>query len=242
MNHLRPALLDLLARDYALGTLQGRARRRFETLLQQAPAARQAVAGWQRQFDVLAAAVPAMQPRAAVWAGIEQRLFAAAPAAPAPPRGWRAWFSGPVVAAALAGVLASVLVAQQQPGWLGLETAQEGLPASYVGLLNDGNGRATVLASARRHGRELTVKLLQPVAVPAGQVAQLWALPRDGSAAFPVGVVPAQGSAKLRLADSAEKLFFGVSQLAVSFEPAAAAPGSVPSGAFVLRGACARLW
>ncbi|MFY9512402.1 MAG: hypothetical protein WAQ05_15640, partial [Rubrivivax sp.] len=62
MNHLRPALLDLLARDYALGTLQGRARRRFETLLQQAPAARQAVAGWQRQFDVLAAAVPAMQP------------------------------------------------------------------------------------------------------------------------------------------------------------------------------------
>jgi anti-sigma-K factor RskA len=77
--------------------------------------------------------------------------------------------------------------------------------------------------------------------VPAGQVAQLWALPKEG-APFPVGVLPASGSAKVTLADSSEKLFFSVPRLAVSFEPKPAQAGEAPSGAFVLTGNCVKLW
>ena len=91
----------------------------------------------------------------------------------------------------------------------------------------------------------LTVKLLQPIVVPAGRVAQLWALPKDGSAAFPVGVLPGSGSATIALADTSEKLFFNVARLAVSLEPAAAAaakPGDTPSAEFVLSGHCVKLW
>lgn len=242
MNYLRPALLDLLARDYALGSLHGRARRRFERVLREQPAAAQAVAGWQRQFDVLAEAAPRLRPRDAVWSGIEQRLFAPQAVAAAKPAWWRTLLSGRVLGGVLAGALLGVVVVQQQPGWVGLETAQPGLPASYVGLLTDSAGKATLLASSRRHGRELTVKLLQPLALPPGRVAQLWALPKDGSAPFAVGVVPAQGTAKLKLPDSSEKLFFNVGQLAVSFEAAPAAAGAQPSSEFVLRGHCVKLW
>ena len=88
----------------------------------------------------------------------------------------------------------------------------------------------------------LTVKLLQPIVVPAGRVAQLWALPKDGSAAFPVGVVPASGSGTITLADTSEKLFFNVARLAVSLEPAAAKPGDQPTAEFVLSGHCVKLW
>jgi len=116
------------------------------------------------------------------------------------------------------------------------------LPQSYVGLLTDSAGMPTVLASSRRHGRQLTVKLLQPVVIPSGSVAQLWALPRDGSAAFPVGVVPGTGSATVALADTSEKLFFNVSRLAVSIEAAPARAGDKPSGDFVLSGPCVKLW
>lgn len=240
MNYLKPDRLDLLARDYALGTLHGRARRRFERVLREQPAAAQAVAGWQRQFDTLAGATPRMTPRAAVWSDIEQRLFT--PKTAARPPWWRAWLSGRSLGGALAGILLAVVVLRQQPGWVGLETEQAYLPASYVGLLTDSTGKPTVLASSRRHGRLLTVKLLQPVAVPPGRVAQLWALPRDGSAPFPIGVVPAQGSGTIVLADSSEKLFFKVSRLAVSFETAPAAPGTQPGGDFVLSGHCVKLW
>jgi anti-sigma-K factor RskA len=138
-------------------------------------------------------------------------------------------------------VLLAVLVLRSQPGIMGLERERDALPASYVGLLVDAAGKPGVLASSKRQGRLLTVKLLQPLTIPPGRVAQLWALPRDG-APFPVGVVPAKGSGTIALADTSEKLFFTVPRLAVSFEAAPAKPGDAPSGDFVLSGHCVKLW
>ena len=54
MNYLLPERLDRLAREYALGTLAGPARRRFERLLRQAPAAMRAVGTWQERLSGLA--------------------------------------------------------------------------------------------------------------------------------------------------------------------------------------------
>ena len=239
MNLLHPPRLDALARDYALGTMTGGARRRFEQLLRHSRAAEMAVLSWQGHLATLAATVPPLTPRDQVWAGLEQRLFPAEPAT-SRPSWWRMLWSGRSLGGALAGVLLAVVVLRMQPGWLDLEPVHETLPASYVGLLHDGSGKPTLLASSRRHGKALTVKMLQPLAVPAGRVAVLWALPRQGGAPFVVGVVPAQGSATLALPDSAEKLFFGVSRLGVSLEPG---PGSgQPSGEFVLSGDCVKLW
>jgi len=246
MNYLLPERLDKLAREYALGTLQGRARRRFERVLQASGAATLAVGVWQERLATLAVGVPPLQPGEGVWRGLEQRLFAPAPAVAAPsPSRWSwlvALLSGRSLGGALAGVFLAVLVLRSQPGLIGAEPHVDGLPASYVGLLTDATGKPTVLASSRRHGRELTVKMLQPITVPAGQVAQLWALPKDGAAPFPVGVVPAQGTAKIALPDSSEKLFFTVPRLAVSFEPRPAAAGDRPGGDFVLSGHCVKLW
>jgi anti-sigma-K factor RskA len=88
----------------------------------------------------------------------------------------------------------------------------------------------------------LTVKLLEPLAIPAGQVAQLWALPKGGAPAFPVGVVPGSGSATIGLADTSDRVFFNVAQLAVSLESAPSKPGDAPSTEFLLIGHCVKLW
>ena len=249
MNYLLPERLDPLAREYALGTLAGGARRRFERVLKHSPAAVLAVSVWQERLATLQRKVPALQPRDAVWSGLEKRLFAAptavagTPRASAGPLQWlSALLSGRSFAGALAGVFLCVVVLRQQPGLLGMEPASDALPQSYVGLLLDDAGKPAVLASSRRQGRQMTVKLLQPVTIPAGQVAQLWALPKDGSPAFPVGVVPGSGSAVIALADTSEKLFFKVSRLAVSLEATPAKAGDQPSTPFVLSGHCVKLW
>ena len=243
MNYLLPERLERLAREYALGTLAGPARRRFERLLRQAPAAMRAVGAWQERLGSFASAVPPMQPSDSVWRRLEDRLFVSARAAPASPLQWL-WgvLSVRSLGGVLAGVLLCVALLRFQPGLIGLEPQSDVLPQSYVGLLTDSAGRPTVLASSKRHGRVMTVKLLQPVAIPAGSVAQLWALPRDGSAAFPVGVVPGSGTGTVALADTSEALFFNVSRLAVSIEAAPAKAGDKPSGDFVLSGHCVKLW
>ena len=238
MNYLLPERLDRLAREYALGTLAGPARRRFERLMRHAPAAARAVGAWQEKLGGLAGAVPPLQPSESVWRGLERRLFA--------PRRPLQWLWGLLSARALGGVLAGAflcaVVLRLQPGLIGMEPQSDVLPQSYVGLLTDAAGVPTVLASSRRHGRVMAVKLLQPVAIPNGSVAQLWALPKDGGAAFPVGVVPGKGSATLALADTSENLFFNVSRLAVSIEAAPARAGDRPTGDFVLSGHCVKLW
>src|SRR5258706_2081397 len=244
MNYLLPERLDRLAREYALGTLAGPARRRFERLLRQTPAAMRAVGAWQGRLAGLARTVLAMQPGESVWRTLEHRLFI--PSARAAPRGSLQWLWGVLSVRALGGVLAGVFLCavllRLQPGLIGMEPQSDALPQSYVGLLIDAEGKPAVLASSKRHGRLMTVKLLQPVAIPMGSVAQLWALPRDGSAAFPVGVVPGSGTGTVALADTSEKLFFDVSRLAVSIEAAPAKAGDKPSGDFVLSGHCVKLW
>ena len=252
MNYLRPERLDKLAREYALCTLAGPARRRFERVLRASPAALVAVDVWRQRLAVLNLAVVPMQPPASNWRGIERRLFAPPFAPPfARPRAtpWRATLqaahgllSGRILGAALAGALLCAVVLRTAPGIADLEPRVDALPASYVGLLLDTAGKPTLVASSRRQGRQLTVKILQPLNVPSGQVAQLWALPKGGDAPFPVGVVPAKGSAQIALPDASEKLFFTVSQLAVSFEPSPAKPGAAPTGGFVLIGHCVKVW
>jgi anti-sigma-K factor RskA len=239
MNLLQPERLDRLAREYALGTLHGAARRRFERLLREAPLTMRVVAHWQQRLGVLAAGVPAVQPREQVWQGLQQRLFAG-------PRRASVWqhlqglLAPRVLGGVLAGVLMAAVVLRLQPQWLDLETRAEALPQSYVGLLVSDSGQATLLASSRRHGRTITVKVLQPIDVPPGQVARLWALPRDG-APFLVGEVPAKGSATLPLTDSAEKLFFTVARLGLTIEPAGGDPRA-PAGPFFASGHCVKLW
>src|SRR5882672_6830347 len=140
MNYLRPERLDNLAREYALGTLAGRARRRFERTIRSSRAAAMAVDVWRQRLSVLDLAVAPVQPPESTWHSIERRLFAApdrvTPAA-APFGGalqaLRGWFSARGLAGALLGALLCVVLLRAQPGLIGLEPRVDVLPASYVG-------------------------------------------------------------------------------------------------------------
>ena len=249
MNYLLPERLDRLAREYALGTLAGRARRRFERLLRSSREASSAVEAWQRRLSVLELASRPVEAPESSWHGIERRLLGRAsrtpstPVASGGPRGaWWRLFPARGFAGALVGALLCAVLLRLQPGIIGMEPQVDAVPASYVGVLLDASGKAALVASSRRHGRQLTVKMLQPLEVPVGQVAQLWALPKEGTAPFPVGVVAAQGTTRLDLPDASDRLFSNVSQLAVTFEKEPSPTRGVPSAPYVLIGHCVKIW
>ena len=248
MNYDRPELLDRLAAEYVLGTLSGRARRRFERLRRAVPAADAAAREWEHRTAPLAGPVPAAVPSPELWQAIERRTGGGAAANEVPAQrktassGWFG-FLKPALGFAFGAVAAFGLVRLYPDSFVPVdEIVQErgSLPASYVGLLTDREGAPVVLASSTRHGRTLSLKILKPIQVPAGKVAQLWALP-NGAAPFPVGAVPASGKGTIELADTSEKLFANVPRLAVSLEDRPVAAGATP-GEFILSGHCVKLW
>ncbi|MFX1678590.1 anti-sigma factor [Mitsuaria sp. CC2] len=266
MNYLRPQRLDALARAYALGTLAGGARRRFETLMRDSAAVRLSAQIWQQRLSSLEAATPPVAPPLGNWPAIQRRLFpdefgqAARHGAAASDNGrskggegrWWHWLvpgggrgavavSGWAVAGALAGALACVAVLRSSPGWVESLQADQATPASYVGLLHDAKGQPTLVANSRRHGTLMTVRLLQPLVVPAGQVARLWALPDNGAPILLAAALPAKGTTQATLADTSERLFKSVRRLAVSIEPADTAP-TAPLAPFVWEGDCVKVW
>lgn len=264
MNYLRPERLDALARAYALGTMAGGARRRFESLMRESAAVRLSVQIWQQRLSTLEVATPPVAPPLGNWPGIQRRLFPdelgqTAPVGAAAPRGhtggggsrWWHWLvpggargaaavSGWAVVGALAGALGCVAVLRGSPTTLESLQAEQATPASYVGLLHDAKGQPTLVANSRRHGRLMTVRLLHPLPLPSDQVARLWALP-DNGAPILLATLPAKGTTQATLADTSERLFKSVKRLAVSIEPAGTAP-TAPLTPFVWEGDCVKVW
>jgi anti-sigma-K factor RskA len=79
MNYADPELRDRLAAEYALGTLRGPARRRFERLLSSDALLRDVAEDWELRLNLLAESAPAVAPPPHVWEGIAERIGPAAP-------------------------------------------------------------------------------------------------------------------------------------------------------------------
>ncbi|HWU85341.1 MAG TPA: anti-sigma factor [Rhodocyclaceae bacterium] len=241
---MRPELLNQLAGAYVIGTLRGRARLRFERLCQQSPAARMAVQTWEAELTRLAVSVPAREPSPQLWQRIARQL---GHVDTTPARNW--WNLFMPAASFAFGLLMAVGLMQLYPGLLPLKetappvamsvSANTGLPASYVGLLLDAQGKPAVLASALRHGKTLSLKLLQAVQVPADKVAVVWAFSKDGRATR-LGTIPKEGKLAFEMANTAEALLSATTRLGVSFEDGTALPNA--PGELILSGHCVKLW
>jgi len=244
VNIDRPELLDRLASEYVVGTLQGGARRRFQRLLRRDASVQRAVQSWERRLTPLAAQLSAPMPSARVWTGIQARLRPASPEEVRASGGWLARFIGWRIAGALAaGVVLGVALMQVLPIAQTERVAVapgRTLPEIYAGFLQDAQG-PVMLISSPRHGKTVDVKLVRSVTAGPGRVLELWALFPD-KPPLPLGVVPASGKGQVALTASAEQLLASANELAVSIERPNGPPPERPSGSFILRGPCAKFW
>jgi anti-sigma-K factor RskA len=244
--HQSPALVDRLAAAYALGTLAGPARRRFEAVMRQQPAVARAVAGWDERLAPLGQRLKPIAASADLWARIERRAFGAAgrtvaeAAASVQALSWWKRLLSPIPSAALAFGLALGVLLPSLGSLLQGDQLDTQLPESYVGVLAGADGRTGMIVSSLRHGRVMDLKQVQPVPVSSGQTLYLWAIEAEGRAR-PIGPVPQGKFVQVLLAQTSEQLFGSSVELALTVEPSAAAPAG-PSGPFVYRGLCGKLW
>jgi anti-sigma-K factor RskA len=223
MNYERPELLDRLAAEYALGTLRGRARRRFERLCVESAAARSAVYGWEDHWSVMSRTLPQVQPSAQVWPAVSRRLFGdAGAAAPRPPR-WRRW---PLAVAA--GLVAVALII----GLIMRLTAPP--PLQTLAVLGTDTTHPVWRLERRLPLTALTIEVVGTVPEAAGKSYELWALPRGGGAPVSLGLLPAAGSAERALSEPQRLALLAADKVAVSVEPPGGSPTGSPTGPIVI--------
>ena len=247
-----PELLDQLASAYALGTLRGGARRRFESMAREQAPVRAAALIWQsRVASMNELQVPA-EPPAAVWKRIdnlvradqEQAIMATArkTAAKPMPAGWLrslALWRGTTAAGALATVLAVVTAVGLQDN-LGsqigeLQAQLATVPkVEYVAVLNDDQASPSMLVTFDPNNKRLTLQRVGNFQESADKSLQLWALPPSGGPRS-LGVLTQERLLKLAAAEGDVR---EVPTLAISLEPKGGVPSETgPTGPVLFKGA-----
>jgi anti-sigma-K factor RskA len=232
MNIRDKALLrQKLAAEYALGTLKGGARRRFELWMAGDAALRMLVARWQQRLAPMAEFAGSVKPPKRVWQAIERRLRLKPAAKP-----WQFWLFDDLPFWRNLGLVSTGLAAALLIVVLGKSINTPVI--SYVATLTDDKAQTALLVTAdsRHHG--LDVRLITSAQIAADKSLQLWAVPKAG-APRSLGVLAERGG-HFALPDSAVST--DVALLAVSLEPKGGSPDpNGPTGPILYKGAWLRL-
>lgn len=208
MKRDEPENLDLLAAEYALGTLRGAARRSFERRRQREPFVDRRVSAWEERFALLALRLKPVAPSAGLWPAIERRIGGGTRSA------WRA------LAAAVA------LVAVLGFGWI---VWQELRPPQATAEFAGAAGETLWHVELAARGDRLEVAAIGTVRVPDARARELWALP-EGGAPVSLGLMPASGAARLALDSRQRAALAAAANIAVSDEPEGGSPTGAPTG------------
>jgi anti-sigma-K factor RskA len=218
MRYRDQPLLDRLAAEYVVGTLHGRARRRFERVMMESHQARSSVWRWEQRLGPLAHAAGSVQPSARVWREIEKRTGLREESAPWYERLglWR----GLTLAATAAALVLAVM----------LRTAPTQAP-QYVAVFSDQQAQPLWVVSADLGRRRLTLRPVNATAPAADKSYELWVLPAGGAAPRSMGLLPTTGTGvEAALPRELGALLANAQGLAVSLEPAGGSPTGAPTG------------
>lgn len=252
-----PDRLDRVAASYALGTLRGGARRRFEAIARQSPVVRATAMLWHERLVAITELQPAAVPDPNVWKRIENLVAAERPgpvhAAPVRASRWWQWSALAGGLATLAAVVVAVQLGRgldeserqlaqlrQQGAQLAQRNAQlvaqlQAQPEiRYVAVLADDKSTAAILATYDPRKNALTLKRVASIQEGPDKSLQLWALP-TGGAPRSLGVLGTDPVVKLL---AVEQQLQQAPALAVSLEPKGGVPGEGgPTGPVLFKGA-----
>ena len=245
-------LREMLAAEYALGTLRGGARQRFERLARHDTGLRDLAMAWsQRLAPLLDELQPAVPPRR-VWDAIEARLpgFAARREGGSTlAAGWwdrlgfwrglsAAFATVAVVALGLAMrpgpvpetriVQAEPKIVQAPPKIVQAEpkvVEVDRLPTAVATLTDAKSGAPVAVVFMTQGGTALIVKVATTVPVDDGKALQLWMAPDDAKSLESLGVLPAAAQGEPVRIDAVDATRLSHAKaFGLSLEPAGGSP------------------
>ena len=239
MNYHHPELMDRLAAEYVLGTLRGRARRRFENLLQGSIPLRRAVQAWEQRLYWMSAGLQPVMPPERVWQQIANRIGIAKTSSQStslpPVQTSHLWQAIAATVAGIALTLGVLLMNRTPDVQVQVQTRVEVQPvqAAHTAIVADATAPIWVLNAypgAGNAAAELRVQAVREVPLAADRAFELWMLPDSGSPPVSLGLLPRNGNATLPLTAEQLRTLTATSKVAVSIEPSGGSPTGAPTG------------
>ncbi len=234
-SYRNPELRDRLAAEYVLGTLVGRARARFQSLMRYDPGLRQTVAEWEERLTPLARAGKEIAPPDRVWRAIDRRVRRVERRA-----GWweslALWRTFAVTSAAFVVALGVAIGMMPRPE----------PPISTVAVMSDNDGKAAMVVAwppmKAMRDPHIRVKIVQdhPTMAPSTSW-ELWLLPGGKAAPVSLGQVGLDRLQVVRLPHAVTAKMQGAWGMALSIEPAGGSPTGAPTGPIIFKGECVRI-
>jgi anti-sigma-K factor RskA len=233
-TYTSPQLRDSLAAEYVVGTLRGRARARFESLLRYDPGLRRLVAEWEARLTPLAAGAGEIAPPARVWQAVARRVGGSERT------GWLGslafWRGLAATASVFTVVLALVIGLAPRPA----------PPMAMVAVMNDDKGQPAMVVSwpPMKGVRDphIRIKVVQehPVMEP-GTAWEMWMLPGGKAAPVSLGLITTDRDQVMSIQPAVAQKMGGAWGMAMSVEPAGGSKTGAPTGPVVFKGQCVKV-
>jgi anti-sigma-K factor RskA len=214
-------IIDRLAAEYALGTLRGAARRRFERWRASTPFADERCLFWEERLMYLAKDLKPVKPPAHVWTAISRRL--------------NFTNRSPVQRRFRSFALAASVVVMVGVAVLLYWSGHPAIRATTVATISAKSGEHLWELEVFGNADRLVARVATLPARPPGSDYELWALP-TGAAPVSLGVLPATGASTRQLTAMQRRALALSSQVAVSIEPLGGSPTGQPTGAVLYVG------
>ena len=234
-SYKSPELRDKLAAEYVLGTLVGRARARFQSMMRYDPGLRQVVTEWEARLTPLAHAGKEIAPPDRVWRAIDRRVRRVERHA-----GWweslAFWRTFAVTSATFVVALGVVIGMMPQPE----------PPISTIAVMSDGGGKPAMVVAwppmKAMRDPHIRVKIVQdhPTMAPSTSW-ELWLLPAAKGTPISLGQVSLDQLQIVKLPQAVTAKMPGAWGMALSVEPAGGSPTGTPTGPIIFQGECVKI-
>lgn len=234
LRYQNPELQDMLASNYVVGTLRGRARKRMEKLMRENAALARRVRQWESKLQPLHQKTAPLPPKPSTWKAISNAINGA---------------PDPLVATllrrlnlykALTGLALTFSLVAGFMLWYPVSTpAPVSAGINYVAVLNNATDQPAMVVTLTKANRVLALDMLQKPALAADQYLQLWAVSREDGSIRSLGTVQVEKHIETNLSKEQWGLISSAEFLLVSAEnqPNVQLPGAQ----IVAKGLCVKV-
>lgn len=225
-RYQNPEVFEQLAIEYAVGSMQGRARKRFEALMDTHFYLRATVDAYENKFANLVELLPDAQPADKVWNNIEAHIKETTPQEEKTPWWSTSFFKQGFGVAVMALVISSVLLFRP------FDTD----PLTYSAVLESETKDVMAYTKIQKSDMKLSVDIMKKMPIPDDVELTLWCHPKGGGMPMKMGVISKSGKTEMTISKEEWQELRNVGSLAVSMEKVGNTSAKQPTGKILLKG------